>query len=74
MELKIDIVAKCDNCGGEAHYCISQKKKLIRSNITLCQRCFQTLYARMGSYITPQSPQPPFKKKKKENIIGESKT
>ncbi len=64
MELKLNVVTKCDNCGKDAHFRLSQKKKFTRANVDLCEECFRALYAFMGCYITPTSPAPPFKLKK----------
>lgn len=67
MELKLNIATKCDNCGKNARFHLSQKKKLTRSNMDLCEECFRALYAFMGCYITPTSPAPPYKLKKENN-------
>ena len=67
MELKLNIATKCDNCGKNARFRLSQKKKLTRANMDLCEECFRALYAFMGRYITPTSPAPPYKLKKENN-------
>ena len=67
MELKLNVATKCDNCGKNPRFRLSQKKKLTRSNMDLCEECFRALYAFMGCYITPTSPAPPYKLKKENN-------
>lgn len=67
MELKLNVATKCDNCGKNARFRLSQKKKLTRANMDLCEECFRALYAFMGYYITPTSPAPPYKLKKENN-------
>lgn len=67
MELKLNVATKCDNCGKNARFRLSQKKRLTRANMDLCEECFRALYAFMGCYITPTSPAPPYKLKKENN-------
>lgn len=67
MELKLNVATRCDNCGKNARFRLSQKKKLTRANMDLCEECFRALYAFMGCYITPTSPAPPYKLKKETN-------
>lgn len=67
MELKIDVATKCDNCGKDARFRLSQKKKLTRANMDLCEECFRALYTFMGCYIVPTSPAPPYKNLKENN-------
>ena len=66
MELQIKNDIKCDNCDKIAQFVISQKKNWHKIKFHLCKECFHTLYACMGSHLTPTSPRPPYKKVKGE--------